>query len=183
MNWMQFISSIFGHIVWPLTIIILVILLRDKLSEVLPRLEKVKHKDTEIAFSNAILEVTSQANKSQVKIDDDLSIIEQWLLKMAYLYPNAIISQSYNLVQKEVINLMHMLEPDRKNTLTAVESRAFRNKSGISSEFEDKLRKIKSVHIMAEENSTTRIGIEEVHSYVDLCINMVSEVRNAECNK
>lgn len=51
MDWKEFVVGIVDSVAWPITIGLLIYLMRKQLEELLQRLLKFKHKDTEIEFS------------------------------------------------------------------------------------------------------------------------------------
>ncbi|MDU7578390.1 MAG: hypothetical protein E7K43_19495 [Bacillus subtilis] len=50
MNWMEFVSSIVKSVIWPIAIIILVIKLRQPVSNLISTLARIKYKDWEFEF-------------------------------------------------------------------------------------------------------------------------------------
>src|ERR1051325_1135276 len=67
MDWLAFFASIIASLAWPLTVIILVILLRDPLTRVLLTLTHLKYKDLEIDFKRELEELEEKAKAIDVK--------------------------------------------------------------------------------------------------------------------
>ena len=57
MDWKTFIAQIINSIAWPLVVVFIVYQLKDRLAELLPRLKKLKHKDTELEFAEKLNEL------------------------------------------------------------------------------------------------------------------------------
>ena len=65
MDWKTFIAQIINSIAWTLVVVFIVYQLKDRLAELLPRLKKLKHKDTELEFAEKLneLAIDSEATK------------------------------------------------------------------------------------------------------------------------
>jgi len=64
MDWLTFISSIISSTAWPLALVVAVVLLRKELVGAISRIQSIKHKETQIEFSNRIQEVSREAESS-----------------------------------------------------------------------------------------------------------------------
>src|SRR4030042_6558797 len=63
MDLVTFISEIVNALAWPATVVVLLIGLRGHIGHLLPRLKKVKHKDTEVEFTEALSLVKGEAER------------------------------------------------------------------------------------------------------------------------
>lgn len=54
MDWLQFLASIVSSLAWPLTLGVLIYLLRKPLLELLPNLRELKYKDLEVRFGEGL---------------------------------------------------------------------------------------------------------------------------------
>ncbi len=62
MDWKEFVADIIKSLAWPTTALIALFLLKDRARELLSRLLKLKHKDTEIEFSKAMQEIEVESS-------------------------------------------------------------------------------------------------------------------------
>tara|TARA_R100001143_G_C3359147_1_gene134457 strand:+ start:1608 stop:2174 length:567 start_codon:yes stop_codon:yes gene_type:complete len=107
MDWLSFISSIIDSIVWPVTILILVYLLRNPLSSLIPLLQKLKYKDLELEFGRRIEEAKEEAEAELPPTDSLLEIDEsrkERLLKLASISPRATILDSWREIELSLLD-------------------------------------------------------------------------------
>jgi hypothetical protein len=57
MNWLQFIAALVSALAWPITLLIVILLLRRPIIELIPALRKLKLKEFEIEFREKISEL------------------------------------------------------------------------------------------------------------------------------
>ena len=65
MNWMEFISSIIKSVIWPVSITIIVIKLKNPVSNLIKTLAKIKYKDWEFEFM-----IDKKLDQISVQIDE-----------------------------------------------------------------------------------------------------------------
>ncbi|MDX1810026.1 MAG: hypothetical protein R3331_10835 [Sulfurospirillaceae bacterium] len=66
MEIMKFIETIVASIAWPFSIIIIVWLLKKDLGQLLSRIKRIKHKDSEIELQQGIEDAAKQADKNNL---------------------------------------------------------------------------------------------------------------------
>lgn len=64
MDWLSFFSSVIDSIAWPLALVVAVFVLRAEVIEAIGRIQIIKHKETQIEFSNRVQEVSREAESS-----------------------------------------------------------------------------------------------------------------------
>lgn len=60
MDWLTFISNIFSSIIWPITIIIVVLFLKSPISKLIPLLRKFKYREFELTFEEELKDLRNQ---------------------------------------------------------------------------------------------------------------------------
>tara|TARA_R110001599_G_scaffold343818_1_gene566768 strand:+ start:620 stop:898 length:279 start_codon:yes stop_codon:yes gene_type:complete len=60
MDWITFFSQIIDSLARPAVTGFVVVLLRDKITDLLPRLKKLKHKETDIGFAEGVTELVQE---------------------------------------------------------------------------------------------------------------------------
>ena len=65
---MDILASIVEILVWPVTVIIVVMLMRSPLSELIPTLKKLKYKDLEVEFEREANKILSEAERDLPEI-------------------------------------------------------------------------------------------------------------------
>ncbi|MED4612115.1 hypothetical protein P9248_10955 [Bacillus subtilis] len=72
MNWMEFVSSIVKSIIWPIAITIIIIMLKNPVSNLISTLAKIKYKDWEFEFviNKKLDSITEQISEKQSEDTD-----------------------------------------------------------------------------------------------------------------
>jgi len=73
MTWLEFISSVLSSIIWPATVMLVVILLRGPLVELIPLLKRLKVRDIEIEFGAGLERAKAVA---QIAIPQDMRVTD-----------------------------------------------------------------------------------------------------------
>ncbi len=61
MDWLTFITEIIKALAWPLTVLLILLLLRQPIAELIPLLRKLKWKELELEFEEKLVELKSDA--------------------------------------------------------------------------------------------------------------------------
>lgn len=95
MDWLTFISSVIDSIAWPSALIAAIILLRTELVEAIGRIQSIKHKETQIEFSNRIQEASREAESSlpEIVMPDTKEFARR--IELAELSPRGAILESW----------------------------------------------------------------------------------------
>ena len=104
MDWKTFIAQMVNTMAWPLVVIFIIYQLKDRLAELLPRLKKLKHKDTELEFSEKLNElvIESEASKEEIKLVDKKPEIDEqykFLLKLSEISPRSAVLEAYRVLE------------------------------------------------------------------------------------
>lgn len=70
MNWLDFFSALIGHLAWPITVVLIIFLLRKPIIELIPALQKLRFKEFELEFREKI----QQAKPKLVKNKDEATL-------------------------------------------------------------------------------------------------------------
>lgn len=104
MNWMEFVASLINSLVWPVTIIMVIVLLRGPISARIKDLISLKYKDIEIVFNSMLGETSPQLETEMEQLEDpNLKYHFDQLEKVAELSP-------YDGVQEAWIIIVNLLE-------------------------------------------------------------------------
>lgn len=186
MDWKEFIAQIITQIAWPVTALVFLFLLKDKLGDMLPRIEKFRHKDTEIAFSKAMNEVVEKAAEIEEKgevLPADLVAEEQRLSKYIDFSPNGVIHQAYALVDRELLKIYDgYLQGEARKPIRVKDAVMIRADLGFDEDLQSEIKKIQSIRRMTMTNPTQLISQEQASSYVELCMNVVAKIRSGTAN-
>ena len=60
MDWLTFIATVIGSLVWPSAVVLLVVVLREPIKALLPLLQRIKYKELEMEFGRRVEEVREE---------------------------------------------------------------------------------------------------------------------------
>ena len=128
MDWLTFTAQMTGSLAWPLVVVIVIWQLKDKLSELIPRLSKLKHRETEIEFTEKMTELVSDRKEDKKPISQAQTQEAQeqfsFLMKLAEVSPRSAVTESFRVLELAVEKLVVKAFPelnhkDFKNSLEA----------------------------------------------------------------
>lgn len=106
MNWLEFIAEAIKALSWPITVVLIIYLLRKPLSELIPLLRKLKYKELELDFGKQIKELSEKATKELPvveKIDLVTEEVGEHLTEIAQVAPRAAIIEAWIELEKAAI--------------------------------------------------------------------------------
>jgi hypothetical protein len=120
LDWKTFIVELVKALAWPVVITVLIFQLKDKITELLPRLRKVKHKDTELEFAEGVSKlVKEKEKKGNAELEDIVSneTIEkhQFLLKLAEISPRSAVLEAFREVEHSSAKVAAKLHPEKSS--------------------------------------------------------------------
>ena len=98
MGWMEFTLELVNQLVWPITLVICLYLLRSPLSLLIPFAESIKYKDFELQFSQELEQVSQQASEAIPAFSIESSPLKQE--RIADFLPNASILSAWNALDQ-----------------------------------------------------------------------------------
>jgi hypothetical protein len=187
MDWIKFISEMTGHLSWPLTVVIVICLLRSNIKEILPRIEKFKHKDTELEFTkvvDSVLEKAVDAKDIGFKLAPDLKAERERLYQVIDIAPLKVIHQSYSILDRELLDLYnHSLKGKARTPILKKGGAELRESLDFDYEFEQNYKGITRLRRFVMDNRKHNLSNEEIHSYVDLVLDLTEQVRQKNTDK
>ena len=117
MDWKTFIVEIFGTLAWPAVILILSFHLKDNIGELILRLKKLKHKDTELEFSETINELVterdSQPEDEKITDKQNLEGDENYnfLVKLSDISPRSAVQEAFRALENSAYNALARMHP------------------------------------------------------------------------
>jgi len=190
MDWKTFIAQIINTAAWPLVVIFVIYQLKDRLAELLPRLKKLKHKDTELEFSEKLneLAVESEASKEEaISIEKKPKINEQYdfLMKLSGISPRSAVIETYRVLEtasakavakaypeletKKIFNPMQIQKMLQGKVLDKMQLHQF-----------NELRKLRNQAAHMEEIELKNMPIE---AYIDIALTLANSLENYIPNK
>ncbi|MDC8802221.1 hypothetical protein PRZ61_01990 [Halomonas pacifica] len=183
MDWKTFFSQIIDSLAWPAVTVFVVVLLRDKITDLLPRLKKFKHKETEIEFTEGVAELVQEREAQGIEGEELAQKNEYqnqfgFLSRLADISPRSAVLESFRIVESAAAKKAARLYPD-------LESRYARSplhlqkmlKGEVLSRNEfyqlDQLRKLRNEAAHAEEFEVRGMPVE---AYIDIALSLASRL-------
>ncbi len=106
MSTLEFFSSIVQALAWPISVILIVYILKKPITDLVKGVRKFKYQDLEIDFENELEKIDQQiSTKSKLKVKEEptkLNNVDEEIETIANISPNAAIVMAWNLVDKEI---------------------------------------------------------------------------------
>ncbi len=188
MDWKEFFASLVGSLAWPAVVAYLAFLLKDKLAELLPKLKRFKHKDTELEFVQAVEELQKEVSEAQaeqpVPAEPDKELEEQYsfLARLSEISSRSAVLEAWRIVEgaaakaiakaypelegRGVLSPLHMQKMLQGKVLSKSEWRQF-----------DELRRLRNTAAHAEEFDLKGMPIE---AYLDIALTMARRIERYE---
>ena len=128
MNALEFLSSVIDSLAWPVSTIILALIMREPLAKLIPFLKHFKFKELEVRFGEEIDEL-KKANLSSLDLKkqneqrntdeileehyvatQSLETLKEKLLSLAEISPSAAIMDAWTMLETEIFNVAYRLD-------------------------------------------------------------------------
>jgi hypothetical protein len=96
MDWLTFLAEVIKALAWPVTVVILLLLLRKPISDLIPLLQHLKYKDLELDFGKKVQELIADMKKElpgNGKLPD--TTLKQRLSQLSQSSPRAAILEAW----------------------------------------------------------------------------------------
>jgi hypothetical protein len=117
MDILTFVAQLTAALAWPVTVLIVILLLRQPLKELIPTLQRLRYRDLEAEFGKGLNEVEvrinqaslpaheeAQASTSQTRSGEKVSVSE-YAKRLATISPRAAIIETWREVEQALIDL------------------------------------------------------------------------------
>lgn len=107
-------------IIWPLTVFIILLIMKKPIKNLIPLIKNIKYKDIEVAFTEEINQINEEAKEIGIKVNktpEEIKKIDKNLDKL----PTKIIIESWNDLEESVKNKVVELSKNEKRFLNPKE--------------------------------------------------------------
>ncbi len=107
MDWLTFVAAVIQAIAWPVTVLVIVLLLREPIAKLIPALQRLRYRDLEIDFGQRVQEVASEARRAfpTSPVDgDELGRMRRHLAEVAPLSPRAVVLEAWLELEESAID-------------------------------------------------------------------------------
>lgn len=112
MSTLEFFSSLVQSLAWPISVILIIFILRKPISELTKGISKVKYQDLEIDFGKKLAKIEQQiSSKDNIKSNNLILQPDsvEGLETIAYISPKSSIVMAWTLLEKELNEVIHRL--------------------------------------------------------------------------
>lgn len=109
MDTLQFIIELLDKTIWPITIFILLFVIRKPLKDLIPLLKKAKISELELEFDRELAKAKEVAGTGLLEASDNWKVN---LLELARNYPNTAILEAWKEIEDRAEKLLHKIEPE-----------------------------------------------------------------------
>ena len=187
MDWKTFIVEIVKALAWPAALVFLLYQLKDNLSEIFPRLKKLKHKDTEVEFYEKMKELSEEAKESGAaapNIDLPAPVDEKadFLMKLSEVSPRSAVIESFRILEASSIRALTKAYPEFESGgkfNSSQMSQLLKNKVLDENEFHqfNKLRQLRNKAAHMEDFNS---NLYPVSGYIDLALTLAHSLDTYE---
>jgi len=179
MDWKTFIANIISSTAWPAAFVIVVVILKQPITKILSYLTKVKYKDVELEFSQAVRELrkeTEEALPEFVEKRSEIEIDSAEIIKLAEVAPRAAVIEAWRKVDNEAQECLKRHDAKTEGIQLRscpLERALFLEKIINEAQVEviKELRKLRNTAVHADEFSfSTEDAIEYIFSAMPLVI-------------
>lgn len=176
MDWKQFFAAIASSLAWPTAVVVIVLLLREPLTKLIPLIRSFKFKDFHIDLGEK-LEVVKE-DVAATASDEHPEPPPPIVVELARLDPRAAVLSAWVNVEKELTNLAakHGVEAGKSLTHTANMLHAHNVLDELTFRNFVRLRRIRNE---AAHMTTRDISFEEAVTMADMCQWLVAQMEIA----
>lgn len=190
MDWKTFIATLVDSIAWPVVVAFVTFMLKEKISGLLPRLKRLKHKETEIEFTEIVTELVKEKNEfeSEHFSSDDLPSNEDfiYLNRLSYISPRIAVMEAFRVVElaaeKAILkahpnaNLHELRHPLRARKLLV-------DKNILTLDQYEQLRELRNLRNTAAHSHDFSLTGMPIQSYIDIALTIATWLNKYEQEK
>jgi hypothetical protein len=176
-----FVAQVIGSLVWPVTVLTCVLLLRKHLLALIPLVRTVKYSDVEIRFGQEVAELAKTVDAVVVPSQASAAERDRWedLMKMAQVRPRTAIRMAFRRVEEAITDAArtHNVEiADGALGMPMVIGALLLNKGVISTAQYDLLSRLRLLVNEAELAPPDGITAESASDFVSLAMRLAGSV-------
>lgn len=185
MDWKTFIAQIIDSIAWPLVVVFLIYQLKDRLAELLPRLKKLKHKDTELEFSEKLneLAIESEATKEEAPaIEKKPEIDEQFnfLMKLSEISPRSAVIEAYRFLETASAKAVAKAYPEleERKILNPMQTQRMLKDKVLSKNQYHQFNELRQLRNQAAHMEDFELKNMHIGAYIDIALTLANNLEN-----
>jgi len=176
-----FVAQVIGSVVWPVTVLTCVLLLRKHLVALIPLVRTVKYSDVEIRFGQEVAELAKTVDAVAVPAQASPAERDMWedLIKMAQVRPRTAIRMAFRRVEESITGAAQARNveiADGAMGMPMVIGALLLNKGALSTGQYDLLSRLRLLAHEAELAPPDGISAESASDFVSLAMRLAGSV-------
>ncbi len=118
MDWLTFVAQLISALAWPVTLIVIILVLRKPLTGLFPLLQRLRFQGIELDFSQQVhalaFEAREQLPSVRGVLDAEEPLRDQWI-ELAHFSPRAVVLESWLQLEKAAIEASRRHELNLKS--------------------------------------------------------------------
>lgn len=106
MDWLTFVAELVRALAWPVTVLIILLVLRQPLLQLIPLLQRLRFRDIELDFGSQVQELAARLTAELPRYPEQpgaRSELRQHLTELAQLSPRAVVLEAWLQLEKAAI--------------------------------------------------------------------------------
>ena len=188
MDWLTFFSKLVDSLAWPVVVLIVFFTFKEKLTNLIPFLRRLKFKDIEAEFEAGLREVgeklatSSLPKPSKAPEESQQGSQREQLIRLAENAPRAAVLEAWLLVEHSAVRLIqHANVADRSLRMVGPTIiRKYLDKTVIvSPDQRDSFTRLRDLRNKVVHLADITLPLDEVIGYVDLALSLSEQFNNA----
>jgi hypothetical protein len=180
MNWKEFFANIIDSLAWPIAIIVIFLMIKDKISELIPRLKKLKHKETELEFTELISELNNERVEPNLDDQAEEPIIDdkQFLLRLSDVSKRSAVVESYRFIENAVSYGTTKLYEGRRRPLMSLNTQLKLLKDRLDDHHIKQISILKQLRNRAAHMEDFELSEMPIETYIDLALSLSDTIKS-----
>ena len=188
MDWLTFLSKLVDSLAWPTVVLIVFFTFKEKLTDLIPFLRKLKIRDIEAEFGDGLREVgeklaTAPLQKlGKATNEPQLGSPREKLVRLAENAPRAAVLEAWLLVEHSAVRLIqHENVADRSLRMVGptIIRKYLDQTEIVTLNQRDSFTKLRDLRNKVVHLADVTLPLEEVIEYVDLALSLSEQFNNA----
>jgi len=176
-----FIAQIVGSLVWPVTVLTCVLLLRRHLAALIPLLRTVKYSDVEIRFGQEVEALAKSMDGAAIPAQQSQAEEDKWeeLRRIAQTRPRTAIRMAFRMVENSIVETArarHIDIADGAMGMPMIIGAILLNNGVISGDEYELLSRLRALLKEAEHAPPDTITSEAATYFINLAMRLAGEV-------
>ena len=177
MGWEEFVIELFDKLAWPISAIVLVIILRKELASIVGNLRSLKYKELSLEFGEKLEEAKKEADKAKLpEISARLSRVElEYYGDLARASPRAAVIEAWLQIETAVEKIIRR-PPEGRPRSFGPEARVLLEIAGLEKEEISIFYDLRTIRNRVVHEEDARVSEAQAIEYVQLALRLASKI-------